>query len=165
MDTKSLLQRFPRPGRLEWIGLAARPRGPIRSVESAVVAEGTGLEGDHHARSGRGKRQVTLIQAEHVGVLESLLGRAIEPQDLRRNLLVSGINLAALKDQRFRIGPVVLQGTEPCHPCSRMEENLGPGGLNAMRGHGGLVATVVEGGTIRVGDPVFVPCVDVAGAD
>ena len=69
-------------------------------------------------------------------------------------MVVSGIPLIALKGRRFRIGEVVLEGTDSCDPCSRMEEALGPGGFNAMRHMGGLCARIVEGGTFRVGDTV-----------
>lgn len=147
--------RFPRTGRVEWIGLSSGRCAPIEAVDSAVVRAGTGLEGDHHATSGRSKRQVTLIQAEHLPAVAALLGRdALAPELLRRNLVVSGINVLALKERRFRVGEVLLEGSGPCAPCSRMEENLGPGGYNAMRGHGGITAVVLEGGTVRVGDSV-----------
>jgi MOSC domain-containing protein YiiM len=76
------------------------------------------------------------------------------PALLRRNLVVSVIPLVALKQRRFRIGEVVLEGTDSCDPCSRMETALGSGGYNAMRGMGGLCARIVSGGIFRVGDEV-----------
>ncbi len=76
------------------------------------------------------------------------------PELLRRNLVVSGINLLALKGRKFQIGTVILEGTTPCAPCSKMEDALGPGGFNAMRGHGGLCARVLQEGEIAVGDQV-----------
>jgi MOSC domain-containing protein YiiM len=68
--------------------------------------------------------------------------------------MVRGINLLALKDQQFQIGEAVLETTGLCHPCSRMEENLGEGGYNAMRGHGGITAKIIKSGRIKVGDKV-----------
>ncbi|WP_293912809.1 MOSC domain-containing protein [Deinococcus sp.] len=104
---------------------------------------------------GPGKRQVTLIQAEHFPVMAALAGlQTVTPDLLRRNIVVSGISLRALGDRRFWVGGVLLEGTGECHPCSRMEENLGPGGYNAVRGHGGLTARVLGGGVIRLGDTV-----------
>jgi MOSC domain-containing protein YiiM len=150
----SLMQCFPRPGRVQWIGLRPAKRASIVNTDSACALTGGGLEGDHYG--GRsGSRGITLVQAEHLAVIASLAGvEEIAPAVLRRNLVVSGINLAALKGQRFRIGGVVLEGTGLAHPCSRMEEALGPGGYNAMRGHGGLCARVLRGGVLRVGDAV-----------
>lgn len=101
------------------------------------------------------KRQVTLIQAEHLAVVGSLLGRdAVDPSLLRRNVAVAGINLYAMRDARFRVGNVLLEGTGICAPCSRMEAALGPGGYNAMRGHGGITARVLEAGLIEMGATV-----------
>ncbi len=150
-----LKKHSAQPGQVEWIGLCTSRRGAVRSVESVMAREGTGLDGDHHAANGNSKRQVTLIQAEHLPVIASLIGReAVTPNELRRNVLVSGINLLSLKDQKFRVGAALLQGTGPCVPCSRMEEVLGTGGYNAMRGHGGICARVLEEGTLSVGDAV-----------
>lgn len=102
-----------------------------------------------------GKRAVTLIQAEHLPVIAALAGLdMVDPANLRRNIVVAGINLLALRKARIRVGTAVLEGTGPCAPCSRMEAVLGPGGYNAMRGHGGLTAAVIQPGQIRQGDAV-----------
>jgi MOSC domain-containing protein YiiM len=98
---------------------------------------------------------VTLLQAEHLAVIAAFMGLpAIRPELLRRNLLVADINLGALQNKRFRIGNVLLEGTGYCHPCARMEEALGTGGYNAMRGHGGITARILVGGVIHIGDSV-----------
>jgi MOSC domain-containing protein YiiM len=153
-----LKANFPQAGRVEWIGIAAARMAEPAVVTEAVLRPGTGIDGEHHATGGQSKpskRQVTLIQHEHLPAIAALCGReSVDPGRLRRNLVVSGVNLLALKDRRFRIGECLLEGSGPCEPCSRMEQNLGPGGYNAMRGHGGITAVVLEGGTIRVGDPV-----------
>jgi len=147
--------QFPRAGRLEWIGVRPARREPLRAVSEVVAEAGVGLAGDHYRSPRNGKRQVTLIQAEHLTVIAALSGLDdLDPAVLRRNLVVSGINLLALKDRRFRIGAAVLEGTGLAHPCSRMEESLGTGGYNVMRGHGGLTARIIAGGPLRVGDAV-----------
>lgn len=151
----SLMDQFPRSGTLQWIGLRPARRAPLTPVNHAQVVTDYGLVGDHKALYPGGKRQVTLIQAEHLAAVAALLGQqALLPGVTRRNLVVSGINLLALREQRFAIGTVLFEGTGPCEPCSRMEMNLGPGGYNAMRGHGGIIARVLEGGVIRLGDAV-----------
>jgi MOSC domain-containing protein YiiM len=158
-NLKDLMNHFPKPGRLELIMLRISYRGEINLVSETEALEGIGLKGDHRdskKANDKAKRQLTLIQAEHLPMVASSLGLTnLDPTLTRRNLLVSGINLLALKDIRFKIGDVVLEGTGPCHPCSRMEENLGLGGYNAMRGHGGITARVIKGGVIKVGSQVL----------
>ena len=96
-----------------------------------------------------------MIQQEHLNVISSILGeKRIDPKLTRRNIVVSGINLLSLKNLKFRIGSVVLKITGICAPCKRMEENLGPGGYNAMRGHGGITANVIKEGEIKLGDKI-----------
>lgn len=149
---RALMETFPQAGRLEWIGLRPARRAPLQSFNHVEVLADYGLVGDHKAQRAGGKRQVTLIQREHLDAVARLMVRAeVDPALLRRNLVVSGINLLALRDAQFEIGGVVFEGTGLCEPCSRMEEVLGAGGYNAMRGHGGIIARVLSGGVIRVG--------------
>lgn len=151
---KDLKASLPQVGTVEWIGLREKRRSEVASVDQVHVSVEKGLEGDHYSKQG-GKRMVTLIQKEHLDVVSSLLDMDVSPHEVRRNIVVSGINLVALHDVTFRLGEdVILKGTGYCHPCSRMEENLGPGGYNAMRGHGGITAVVVSKGDIRVGDQI-----------
>lgn len=148
---ESLTSRHAQSGRLAWIGLRPARLAEVLAVAAAEM-RAEGLEGDH----GRaGKRAVTLIQAEHLPVIAALAGLAeIAPETLRRNLVVSGINLGALRGRELRVGAAALRITGPCAPCSRMEAALGPGGYNAMRGHGGWCAEVVAPGRIVLGDAV-----------
>jgi MOSC domain-containing protein YiiM len=153
---KTLLGTLPQKGNVRWIGIRPARREPLQQVAEVEVDEKEGLLGDHFSGKKSSKRQVTLIQAEHLDAVASMLQREeIDPASLRRNIVVKGINLLALKDKQFQIGEVVLEMTGLCHPCSRMEENLGPGGYNAMRGHGGITAKIISGGRIRQGDEVF----------
>ncbi len=151
---KELMKTIPQTGKVEWVSIRPERRGEVKALESVLVSIENGLEGDHYSGTSS-KRQVTLIQAEHLSAVASILKQEkIDPALTRRNIVVSGINLLAFADQQFQIGEAILEMTGPCHPCSRMEENLGEGGYNAMRGHGGITAKVVNGGTIKIGDEV-----------
>ena len=150
-----LMSSLPRAGRVEWIGLRPHRDVEMVAVQEALAVAGRGLQGDRYA-GGSGKRGITLIQAEHLPVIAALAAQPrVAASLLRRNVVVSGIPVIALKGRRFRIGEVLLEGTGDCDPCSRMEAALGPGGYNAMRGHGGLCARILEGGQLRMGDAVM----------
>ena len=149
-----LLDGPVRPGEVVWIGLRPARREAMVALDAAELTPGAGMIGDRYA--GRsGNRQLTLIAAEHLADIGAWLGRgAIAPEALRRNVVTRGINLLALKERRVRLGSALVEITGECHPCSRMEETLGPGGYNAVRGHGGLTARVLEPGTVRIGNAV-----------
>ena len=149
---KQLTQVFAQPGRVEWIGLRPAKRVPPVAVDYAVLDPASGIQGDHY--SGRsGTRQVTLLQAEHLPAIAGIIGiELLDPALLRRNIVVARLNLLALKNQTFQLGSALLEYTGPCHPCTRMETTLGKGGYNAMRGHGGITARVIQAGEVRLGD-------------
>ena len=151
----ALLNAPIRPGIVTWIGVRPARREALRPSTAVWLDPLEGLEGDHYRSRTHRARQVTLIQAEHVAAIASHLGRdRLDAADLRRNVVVRGINLSALKGTRFRLGAAMLEATGECHPCSRMEAILGSGGYNAVRGHGGITARIVSGGMVRIGDAV-----------
>ncbi|WP_323766426.1 MOSC domain-containing protein [Marinovum sp.] len=146
-----LIARYAQPGQVAWIGLRPARRGVMQALSRVAITE-AGLAGDH----GRaGKRAVTLIQAEHLAVIGGFLGRGpVAPEALRRNLVVSGLNLLGLRGRVVRVGGALLEVTGPCAPCSRMEAAFGPGGYAAVRGHGGMTARVLQPGEVALGDTV-----------
>ena len=151
-----LLDTLPQVGRVEWIGVRPARGEPMNSLKAVQIGVDKGLEGDRFAGRTGNPRQVTLIQQEHLNVIAACLHLpSVAPALLRRNIVVSGINLLALKDKSFRIGDTVLEFSGLCHPCSKMERQLGEGGYNAVRGHGGITARVLESGLVRIGDEVF----------
>lgn len=155
MTIPELKKTLPQKGKITWIGQRPEKRAALVSVMNADISLEEGLVGDHYQGSSK-KRQITLIQGEHIDAVAHFLKmEKLDPGLLRRNLVVYGVNLLAFKDQPLHLGDgVILEFTGLCHPCSRMESNLGPGGYNAMRGHGGITAKVIRGGTIAVGSVV-----------
>ena len=146
-----IMTRHGSKGRFAGLFVRSERRATVSSVEAVNVAL-DGLDGDH---ASPGKRAVTLIKAEHLPVIAAFLGgAAVVAADLRRNILVAGINLLALRKTHIRIGECVLFVHGPCPPCSRMEEVFGHGGYSAVRGHGGLYAELIEPGLITLSTSV-----------
>jgi MOSC domain-containing protein YiiM len=149
------------PGELTWIGLRPSRKAEILETNSAQALADSGLEGDHRFENTLGSgRQVTLMSEEYIGQIEHFLALSrstkqnVHPRLLRRNLVIKGINLDALRYQQFSIGGAIFEAGAICHPCLRMEELLGKGGIAAMMGHGGLCLKVIQSGKITLGDTV-----------
>lgn len=154
MEFKQLQEQFAKPGKVKTISFRPKRLEAVKFTSEILAIKDRGLEGDRYKNAG-GDRQVTLIQVEDLRSIASYLGRdEIDPALTRRNIVSEGINLLSLKGKRFKIGEAILEYTGECHPCSRMEENLGHGGYNAMRGHGGITAKVIESGIIRADDDI-----------
>ncbi len=156
MTLREAIETVPQLGAVEWIGLRPAHGAAVQECFVAEAIAGRGLLGDVAALSTKGgNRQVSLFQAEHVPILGKWTDLDVRPAQLRRNLVISGINLVSLNKLRFAIGEeVILVGTGPCAPCRKMDNVLGAGGFQAMRGHGGITARIERGGTIRIGDTV-----------
>lgn len=130
MDFAALFQNFTKGGKVAYISVRPERLSDVKFLNEVLAIQDSGLEGDRYKGKG-GKRQVTLIQSEHLPVIASFLGlNNLDPGLLRRNIAVEGINLLALKGKRFYIGKALLEYSGECHPCSRMEQSLGFGGCN-----------------------------------
>lgn len=153
MEIQELMTRYAKAGKVLAISIRPQRLMPVEIIDSVKAIENKGLEGD---RSKGGNRQVMLIQKEHIDAVASFLGKDdLDFTLARRNILVEGINLLSLKGKQFQIGESIFEYTGECHPCSRMEEALGEGGYNAMRGHGDITAKVIVSGELKSGDTVF----------
>ena len=108
-------------------------------VEQVLAVEGLGLEGDRRCQGKPGSaRQITIISEEYIAQIEYFMAlrrgqgqgdifvdhQPVVPAMLRRNLVVSGINLTAIRHQRLRIGEAEIETNALCDPCSRMEQVL-----------------------------------------
>ncbi len=167
MTLRNLSQQFASEGLIEAIILRPVRGEPAILVNEARAEPGLGLIGDRRANSARArkassKREVTLFQLEHLPLVANWCGLTeLDPLRLRRNLLVSGLNLVGMRSPfpgvvlEWAVGDeVIIQITGPCDPCSKMAAELGAGSYNALRGHGGMTARILSGGVIRVGDRV-----------
>ena len=132
----------------------------MTSVSSAQARAGRGLVGDRY-KTLNGKRQLTLIQWEHLDLIAANLALdAVDPAQLRRNLAVSGIDLLALAGRQFYVGNVLLEYTGLCQPCSAMDTIFGAGGYRAVIGYGGITTRILNDGIMRLGDKVYLANVD-----
>ena len=121
----------------------------MKSVEAADMVAGYGIEGDRHAteRGARTKRQVLLMDVETLGEFGLAGGQT------RENVTTRGFDLHALPaGSRVALGDeAVVEITGFCDPCGRMDE-IRDGLRKAMVDRRGMLATVVAGGGVRVGD-------------
>ncbi len=149
-------------GRLVAIYTSEEAAGSMRARDEVRAVSGKGLDGDRYAfgagtyseRGGPG-REVTLVAREDVAAANGD-GVVVGEHETRRNLVTEGIELLGLVGRTFRIGEVVLRGVRSCPPCDHLEGLTRRGVRTALEHRGGLRADVVDGGTLRVGDPISV---------
>jgi MOSC domain-containing protein YiiM len=139
-------------GKLERIWIKRAHRGLMDRTDVGMLDAGRGLRDS--ANYG-GRRQVTIIAVERWTALMETLRADVDPSARRANLLVSGVDLEETRGRVLRVGACLLRIGGETRPCARMEEAR-PGLEETMRAHwgGGAWAEVIEGGEIRIGDPV-----------
>jgi len=144
--------------------LAGAAGQTMRSVQAAVAVAGQGLLGVRY-QTGTGQwcydrrlyDDVTLIAAEALDAAGAGAehGVHLHAGAARRNVETRGLDLQALVGRTFQIGEVVLRGNRACEPCRYLDRVTGQPAKAALAGRGGLRATVIIGGAVRVGDPVL----------
>ena len=150
------------PGFVEGIYVARGAGEPVERVGEVTAIEGCGLAGDrycvgtgHWSRFGR-VCQVTLIAAEDLDFIEKATGIRVRDGEHRRNVVLRGLNLGALRWRRFQIGGATLEYVGPRSVCRYIERLTEPGMTQALKGRGGICVRVVESGPVRVHDKVDV---------
>jgi hypothetical protein len=124
-------------------------REPMQFKAAVRAVANLGLAGDRHARP-NSPRQVLLVDEETLRQFD------LPPGMVRENITTRGIELRTLKaGARLRLGDVLVEITKPCTPCGRMDE-IREGLRQALQGQRGMLARVIEGGTLRLGDVIEV---------
>lgn len=128
-----------------------RKKYAMQRVNEVVCDAGLGLAGDrYHGERPGSKTQVTFISRDVLDSMCRSLG--IDELDyslLRRNILMSGVDLNTLIGKTFAIDGIVFEGVEECKPCYWMDEAVKPGALSFLGGRGGLRCRILTGGTLR----------------
>jgi MOSC domain-containing protein YiiM len=122
----------------------------MQPVPSATLITGVGLDGDKHAEP-KSNRQVLLADKEALDAV------GVTPGTIKENLTVEGLNVMGLPvGSRLHLGErALLEITKVCEPCFRMDE-IRMGLKEELVGRRGMVSRVIQGGTIRLGDPISV---------
>ena len=145
------------PGRLIGIARKDRPHAVMEVIGQARIGLDTGVEGDYRGaiKPGHNKRQVTIMMAEDWIAALDQLGRPVEWQDRRVNLLVEGIVLPREAGAIVAIGSARFRITGECDPCRRMDA-VADGLQLALRPdwRGGRTTIVMAPGEIAIGDEV-----------
>ena len=137
------------------IHTAPRSQAPLVSHDEIEVVSGKGLVGDRHF-DGYSRGQITVVSADELADAAADLGYDIPLGATRRNVTIDGLRLPRTPGTRIRLGEVVMEVYRDASPCVGMEEAVGTGAQEALRGRSGVRGLVVEGGVLRVGDPVSV---------
>jgi len=133
----------------------------MQPLTEANLIAGQGIEGDRYllgtgtySQKPEPGRQVTLIEAETLEALARDHGIELTPDQHRRNLTVCGVAVNHFVGCRLRIGEVVIEGTRLNVPCKYLELVTGKAVYQPLLNRSGLNCIIVQGGTVRLGDPV-----------
>lgn len=149
-------------GKISSLHISPESNAPCQAVDVLQLHAGKGIRGDHHYRENGGapETELTLIAAEEIEAFNYRTGLDLQAGDLRRNVLIHGLDLNALVGRRFRLGDVEAEGLELCEPCRPLGQRLATESVAAstivreLTRRGGLRARILHDGVVRPGDAI-----------
>ena len=119
--------------------------------DSIEVRAGLGIVGDRYfGQRAHRTASVTVMAVESI----ERLGTGLDPADTRRNIIVRGLDIDAMRGQDFWLDGVQFRAHRPANPCAWMDVALAPGAFKALRGHGGMRCEPLTSGILRLGPTV-----------
>lgn len=144
--SRKILNQHTR-GTVVSLQLCVKHKQPMKQVTSVRAIANRGLEGDRHAMPDS-SRQVLLLEQETCVEYDFPIGA------IRENITTRGIDLMGLpKKTRLQIGGAILETTKECEPCS-MVDDVRRGLRDELQHQRGMLARVVRGGEIKIGDAI-----------
>ncbi len=147
-------QIFISPGH-NYFGHAGREPDefPLQEVSSIECVAGHGIRGDRfYDYRDDYKGQITFFSEEVFDRLSSAFPEVKKsPGVLRRNVIVSGVDLNALIGETFALQGVRFLGTAHCKPCFWLDTAFAPGAEAWLKGNGGLRAQILTNGRLNTG--------------
>ena len=130
---------------------------PVVARDEVDAVAGKGLEGDRYFNADgwdEAKREITLVESEAIDAANRDYDLGLTAADMRRQIVTRGVALNHLVDREFTLGDVRCLGIKLNEPCNHLRKLAGKPLIKPMIHRGGLRAQILEGGTIRVGDPI-----------
>lgn len=140
------------PPVVQTIHVAKATRLPMHARDVVEVEAGRGIVGDRY--HGTRHRHVTVQSRETLDEAAEVHGAEVPSHLTRRNITISHGVVPRDPGARISIGDVLLEAVRVAAPCKLLDDTIGAGAQGALRRRAGTVFRVLEGGTIRVGDPV-----------
>ncbi|MCU1412581.1 MAG: molybdenum cofactor biosysynthesis protein [Rhodoglobus sp.] len=119
--------------------------------DSIEVRAGLGIVGDRYfGQRAHRTASVTVMAVESV----ERIGIGLDPAETRRNIIVRGLDIDAMRGEDFELGGILFRAHRPANPCAWMDVALAPGAFRALRGRGGMRCEPLTSGTLHLGPAV-----------
>ena len=139
---------------------APKKHEPLVERDEVIAVAGKGLEGDRYFNAegwDEAKREITFVESEAIDAANRDYDIDLTPADMRRQIVTRGVALNHLVGREFTVGDVRCRGVKLNEPCNHLRKLADKPLIKPMIHRGGLRAQILDGGTIRVGDPITTP--------